>query len=176
MIALNQGESIKKIIRRHQAWFLFEFLLIVFISVLPYIGWKIGFFDRMLAEDPNHLAFLLVFFYSIWLIACWSFLFIIFLEYYLNQFILTDSRLLMTKQTGLWSRKIQSYEISKFREIRVNTDKSMTIAFTGEDEDIKLPSIEDPDSFKEIILSEQKKTLTRLSHTLTIDEEEAHMI
>lgn len=117
MIKLDDNEKIIKIFRKH--WLvvvleLFPFLIAAIAPILLFFFFADTFFSDISLRN-TYLLFLLYIFY---LIFIWIIGNIIWLNYYLDIWILTDKRLIDVEQKSLFSREISSLRLEKIQDTK----------------------------------------------------------
>jgi hypothetical protein len=172
MITLDAGETIKKIIRPHKLLFLLEAFFIAVIAFLPFALYQGGALSKLVAADASKTGYLLLFFYSMWLLVCWLFLYVAWLEYYLNAWVITDARVMIAKQTGFLRRKLEGVRFDKIQEVVVGLKGTIKIILSQNEGTLTIHRAPHPEAIKELIVFEQKKTFDRLKSALSIDEEQ----
>lgn len=119
------GENERLIIFLRRHWInlfiqLLPFIIIALILFAAYI--LLGYFANIKIVDPLEWQFvhLAVAFFSLFL---WSFVFVVFLDYYLDVWIVTDCRIVNIEQKGLFRREIS--------ELRLDNVQDLTTEITG---------------------------------------------
>jgi hypothetical protein len=179
MITLDAGEKIKQSIRAPRIVVLLETLVIVLIAVIPFLLYKVFLRDYFGIFSFTQLWYVTLFFYSSWLIACDLFLFLSWVNYYLNAYHITDGRVISVLPMGMFYRSVSAVRLDSIKEVLVDK-KSLRIMYVlpGEEEEhvLKIVDIHDPEKIKEMITASQKESMARLQSTLVIEEEQNHLI
>lgn len=117
MIELHPGEKIVLEVRRHWFSLLLEtFFLVIFILVPFFI---LGFLSvSRLVAIPKFTA-LFVFGSGAWLLVGWMLFFVIWTNYYLDVWIVTDTRIIDVEQHYLFSREISELRLEKIQDVTV---------------------------------------------------------
>ncbi len=169
MIAKKQGnERLILFLRRHWINLFFQlfpfFALVLLILLIYFFATFFGLFDFFSDFDwkMTHLilAFLGLFF--------WSFIFIVFLDYYLDIWIITNSRIVNVEQKGLFRRDISELRIENMQDITTEITGIIPTFFdygdlyiqtAGKIERFLFKSISHPNRVRDIILvlSENQK-------------------
>lgn len=169
-IQLEPGESLILATRKH--WF------VLFISLLPiaFAAWLPAFLLTVLAGLPQTLAdgsalpFQLIIsspytrlFYGLWLLALWSTAFNLITRYYLNEWIITSTRIIEIHQYGFFSREISSVLLVKVQDVNVNIDGlfgtligygQLEVQSAGTEEHFIIDDIPDPNSIRDLVMKE----------------------
>jgi len=169
IIKKDQGkENLIIFIRRHWVNFFFQlfpfFALILLLFFVYFLAIYFGSFDFFsdLEWKIVHLilAFLGLFF--------WSFIFIVFLDYYLDVWIITNSRIINIEQKGLFRREISELRIENMQDVTTEIGGIIPTFFdygdlyiqtAGKRERFLFKSIAHPERIRDIILvlSEEQK-------------------
>jgi len=113
---LNSGEKLIKVFRKH--WFVIftESLLFLVIILLPAILIAAGIITTGLTLSPIITAILWVL-GSAWVLAMWVAFFIVYTDYYLDVWVLTDQRLIDIDQKGLFAREVATLSLDKIQDV-----------------------------------------------------------
>lgn len=113
---LNPGEHLVKVFRKH--WFVIfvESLLFIVILILPAILLAAGIITTGLVLSPIIQGILLVLGFA-WIIAMWVAFFIVYTDYYLDVWVLTDQRLIDIDQKGLFAREVATLSLDKIQDV-----------------------------------------------------------
>jgi len=160
------GEKIVKIVRRH--WFnilqqyfivfLFVFLLFLGLQVLPaYLS-----FD----ENKNIFWFIASTFATI----TWIYSFIIWIDYYFDVWIITDTRIVNVEQKALFVRTVSELKFAKIQDIHTEVKGliptilnygDVYIQTAGTKERFLFRKVPDPYRLKGMIMNMQSKTIKK---------------
>ena len=176
MITLDTGETIRKIIRRKSTPMVLEIFFVLILAIVPLLIYYYHGFDKLLVADPLKVRYLLAFFYSMWLLICWIFGALSWMEYYLNAWIITDARVMRVKQTGFLRREMEGVRFDKIKEVILGAKGTIKIILDSDDGTLTIENAPHPESIKEMIVYEQKMARDRLNATLTIDEVQMGMV
>jgi len=112
----HENEKIILFLRRH--WFIF-LMRIIFILVAIAGLVLIYFFLNSLNENFRESEFynLLLFGESLATLFVWNFFFILWLDYYLDAWIVTDERIINIEQRGFFKRKISELKLTKIQDV-----------------------------------------------------------
>jgi uncharacterized membrane protein YdbT with pleckstrin-like domain len=158
----RNGEEIKLIIRRHKIILLSYFLILLLMSLLPVIFYIVAvpmiftaFFSY--PYDRMYIFFTLIYYGFLWIIA-----FTIWVDYYLDVWIITDMRLLDIEQVGFFSRKVSELDLKRIQDItsEVNGMMGSMLSFgnvyiqtASEETRFKLKSIPHPVTTRNTIIN-----------------------
>lgn len=169
-VSLQPGESITRSVRKH--WFVlflelipFAFLawlptlfvpfLHIVLSVVPHTGTVpvADFFDNGLVR--------LV--YGLWLLMIWSVSFNTITRYVLNQWVITNTRIIEIHQYGYFSREVSSLLLIKVQDVNSDVEGlfgtilgygQLEVQSAGTEEHFIMDDIADPQGLRDLIMSE----------------------
>ncbi len=176
MIALDAGETIKKVIRGGSTRFLLEVLFIAIVALLPWGLYQVNALESILSSDHANVKYLLLFFYGIWLLFCWIFIFAAWMEYYLGTWIITDARVMSAHSIGFLKRQLIAIRFDKIKEVNLGLKGSVKLVLNNDEGMIVIPKAKHPQAIKDLIIFEQKKAYERLKEVISIDEVEMGMV
>lgn len=174
MIKLNENEYIISVSRRY--WFILfsKFLTGLFLFILPafiYLLWSFATPLTPLSSWPiETIAPFFIFGIAIYYLFLWLYFCIVFLDYYLDIWIVTNMRILDIEQKGLFNREIAECYISKIQDLTVEIKGiiptflnygDLRIQTAAEKREFVFQEIENPNKIKNIILEQHNK----LTHT-----------
>lgn len=120
MINLDSEEKIIKIVRRHPIIFILETIFALFVTLIPIIGYLFLSFshnlDIILSEKTLNLFW---FGYLIITTIIWFVVFVIWTDYYLDCWIITNKNLIDVQQKGLFHRHIATCRFERIQDIKV---------------------------------------------------------
>lgn len=151
----RDGEVVKLLIRRHP-WVLIRPGLIVAaglaIIILMFIYFQ--------ASRPSIIAlFVIGLFCAVYGLYAWF-------RWWNTMYLLTNERTIIITQRSIWSRRIEDYSLDKIQSVASDTDGpagtllnfgTVLLAIMGIKEPVTIPSVEDPYSVQEKILSAMKE-------------------
>lgn len=118
MLQLKGGEKIILVIRKH--WFVmartvFVFFVLLFIpavvlALLPALGQFL---------DISSLGPFINFLSALYLMMLLAFLYLTWMDYYLDMWIITNERIIDVEQFGLFSREISEIPISRVQDVTI---------------------------------------------------------
>lgn len=112
----REGETIILFLRRH--WFIFFMrLLLIIVSIIVLIAIYFIFFslNSNFQESAYHNLFL--FGESLATLFVWNFFFILWLDYYLDAWIVTNERIINIEQRGFFMRNISELKLTKIQDV-----------------------------------------------------------
>lgn len=157
--------SEKVIIKVHEHWLLFlgpalQCLLIAFAPFLLYAGISVLNGISIVFPDTRIVQFLAVW----WLLVSWCALVVVWTNYYLDIWILTDKRIINVRQIGLFDRTTATWDLHRIQEITVHSENIVQTLFNfGElqiqtagptDEYARVRGIPNPEGVRARILSQ----------------------
>ncbi len=115
---LKDGEKIVISLRRH--WLVLTFVLLrpIPFFVLPFIIWIVaaGWFD--VTNELFSKIFWLA--SSLWWLFLWAGMAILWVNYYLDYWVITNQRVISTYQTGLFRREVSELSFSRIQDLTVS--------------------------------------------------------
>lgn len=163
-IQLDADERILLVVRKHWFILLRETIVLVLLFVIPT---SIYFFagDALSALLPiaqlPHTGVMALFFISLWGLVIWMMLFLIWTDYYLDMWTLTDRRIITIDQRGLFRRAVASFRYERLQDINVEINGFIATFLdfgelhaqtAGHDTDFKIAGIPHPREVKALIL------------------------
>lgn len=156
MINLYPDEKVMMTIRRH--WFVIfsQSLVVSILALVPLIIF-FSFGDFLKIFLTNNLF---LFFYTLWLLYLWIYFSIIFLEYYLDVWIITNKRLIALQQISLFNREISEFPLEKIQDITVEINGvietflnfgDIIVETAGEEKELEFRQIPNPEESKNLI-------------------------
>ncbi len=172
MIKLEDGEEILYIARRH--WFLFfsETVFMLFFAILPllFVFIPVSAFNEVLSvlHVTNYGTPLFAFFWSLWLMLLWVLFALLWTNYYLDIWILTNHRIIDIEQLGLFNRHVSSFRYNQIQDatVKISGLIETLIGFgtveihTASNESFKFKGVARPNEVKERIMSEHHRVHT----------------
>lgn len=170
MIKLSENEKIVSISRRHW-WILIPKFLTIFVFIISpffiYLLWNFIAPSMLLSSLPiENIAPFFNFGLAIYYLFLWLYSFIIFIDYYLDVWIITNMRILDIEQKGLFNREIAECHISKIQDLTVEIKGMIPTFFNygdlhiqtaAEKREFSFKDVEDPNEIKNVILEQYNK-------------------
>jgi hypothetical protein len=169
-IELEPGEEVIKAVRKH--WF------VLFLNLLPFIllAWLptiiLPFLSFVLHTVPNSANIPLAsvttipyvrLVYGLWLLMLWSASFNTITRYYLNEWVITSTRIIEIHQYGYFSREVSSLLLIKIQDVNVDVEGlfgtllgygQLEVQSAGTAEHFIMDDIPDPSGLRDIIMRE----------------------
>lgn len=171
MITLNAGETLILAARRHW-WVLTEKLIaVMFLFLLPvfvYFSWS--FLSTQLPnlglDTKEAIGPLILFVASLYYLFLWLYFCIVFVDYYLDVWVVTNMRILDIEQISLFHREVSECYLSKIQDITVEIKGIMPtflnygdlhIQTAAEKREFLFKEVTDPNKIKNVILDQYNK-------------------
>lgn len=163
-MVLKEGEHILFEIRRH--WFVLarESVILVLLTLVPIVA--LGLFNSFDLPDE---AFLLVLTLSMgWWAIVWAIFFVIWTNYYLDVWIVTDQRIIDIEQFSLFSRDISEFRLDRVQDLTVEVKGviptllgfgNVHVQTAGMHHQFHISDVPDPYSVKDRIVKEHDKAV-----------------
>lgn len=165
MIDLHSNEKIILIIRRHWFVFLGEITALILAALLPlafpiFSNYLYDFAGQYLAE--SEITALTTFISAAWLLLIWIIFFVIFTNYYLDTFIITNQRIIDVDQVGLFARDIATAPLQSVQDVKIEILGFIATMFNygnlhlqtaGGTKEIIVYGIQNPEYVKKLIMS-----------------------
>lgn len=118
MINLTENEKIIITFRRYWVVISLKISVMIIIAAIPLIIYPIikSFFPGMTVYPKVGLLLIVAVIYYMFL---WLYFFLIWVDYYLDIWIVTNKRILDIEQKGLFSREVSEFSISRIQDITV---------------------------------------------------------
>lgn len=179
MIRLDPGENI--IIKARKHWFIFA-IEAIFIGIMAFAPWffaewLIPFFESTFSfielgqnVDPDMLSTALTLAYVTWLLILWIFLFVLWTDYYLDVWVVTNKRIFDIEQFGLFRRGVSVFRLNRIQDLTIETHGLIAtvlgfgdihVQTAGADEDFIMKGIRNPVRIKRIIHKAHEKALKK---------------
>lgn len=130
-IELAPDEQIISLTRRH--WFVLSTQLAgpVFLALVPLGAFVLITIPSIAAYIPEIplAAPLAAFGYAVWLLIVWMLAFSIWTNYYLDTLILTNERIIMVDQKGLFHRTVASFRLERMQDMNVDVNGILATFF-----------------------------------------------
>ena len=162
----KHGENILLLLHRH--WFdILKQMLIVFFMILLFV-FSLIILPRYIPSiteipDYNRLFFFLE---SAFVLLIWMVFFVLWIDYYLDIWIITDTRIVNIEQRGLFSRQISELELENIQDVTTDV-KGIIPTFlnygyvyvqtAAEKERFVFRNVPDPYHTKDLLMALQKR-------------------
>lgn len=162
----GEEEKISQVIHRH--WFnvLSQFLLVILATVVlffVFIALPIIFVDIDADRDFQRM---LAFLENLITLFVWTYIFFIWIEYYLDVFIISDKKIVNVEQKGLFIREVSELKYERIQDVAVEVKGiiptvlnygDLYIQTAGEKERFVFRAMPDPYAIKNLIMGLQKE-------------------
>lgn len=182
MITLRDDEKIYLVIRRH--WFVFFAKVVghAFLILAPLVIFVIfllitnNFAQELepLQKVPPTLIF---FFGSLWMFFIWTDIFIVWTNFHLDTWILTDKRIIDVEQKGFFRREVSIFRMDRVQDITIEVNGLLAsllnfgnvhVQTAGIGQKFVIKGIPHPKEIKRVISNLQDKAVER-RRTIHID-------
>ena len=162
-------ETIVLKLRKHWLTLLRDSLGTILVAVLPFVLFAILGRIGALPNFTHHLS-LVAFLTSLWLLLVWLALAVIWTNYYLDLWIVTNRRIISVDQINLFNRKVTTLGHDRIQEVIVKEENFLQAFFhygkldietaSPTDGDATMEGIPNPERVRAIILDQQAKKTT----------------
>ncbi len=121
LIAFDVGEKLIQVVRKHWAIFARDIFATLVAGIVPFLIWAL-IMRVDVFPNTEFVAALAAYVGYLWLLLVWITIFIIWTEYFLDVWIITNRRVFNIQQVGLFHRQSSSCEIENIQEVVVRTD------------------------------------------------------
>lgn len=160
-----KNETVLLLLRRH--WFiLFTRLFFVIISAIVLVVAYFLFSDLSSNFQESALRSLLIFSESLATLFLWNFFFILWVDYYLDVWIVTNERIINIEQKGFFNRNISELKLTKIQDVTSEINGfiptvlnygNICVQTAGEIERFTFQQIPNPNHVKNVIVQLQEK-------------------
>lgn len=161
---LEPGEHVVKESRKH--WFLFlgELLPYAILAVIPFALPKLLVLAPPVAQYATYFDYHTVVGRAglgVWLLVTWTSAWGVFTRYFLNAWVLTNTRIVDIKQRRFFSREVSSLFLTRVQDITTNVTGllpsllglgDIKVQTAGEDVEFVMHGIPRPEQMRDIIL------------------------
>ncbi len=160
------GEKIVKIVRRHWFNILQQYFIVFFFILLLIIGLQV--LPLYLDFEENETIFLFI--GSTFAIIIWLYSFIVWIDYYFDVWIITDTRIVNIEQKALFVRSVSELKFAKIQDIHTEVRGliptilnygDVYIQTAGTKERFRFHKVPDPYKLKGMIMNMQSKTIKK---------------
>jgi hypothetical protein len=153
----EKGEDVVLILRRH-VFVIYTQLLVFFIAIMvpPVIGKALHSFI-----SSKDIFFEFIFVSTMWYMFAWIMIFYALTMYSLNVVIVTNHRIIDSRQKGFFDRKISEFHLSKVQDITVHTRGiietvlkfgSIEVQTASEERQFIFTQLPNPEHVKDVIM------------------------
>jgi len=168
-IHLEENEEILYTARKH--WFIFtsETIFIYILAVVPTVFLFVPESLRVPLLDALHFGgsavALFVSFWSAWLLSLWVVFAMLWTDYYLDVWYVTNYRIIDVEQKGLFSRSMSSFRFDQIQDVTVSVSGLLATLIdfgtieirTASEETFKFKDVSYPNLLRETIVSEHHR-------------------
>ncbi len=162
-LKLDPDEKIVATVRRHWWVLVSESFFIIVLAGAP-----IFFYEAVTLVllrfnlNLNDPFILFSFFYSLWLLCLWVVSFLIWTNYYLDVWVITNKQMIDVEQKGLFNREISNLRLDRIQDITVQIKGvlgtmmkfgNIIVQTAGEHKAFTILDAHHPERVKELILS-----------------------
>jgi uncharacterized membrane protein YdbT with pleckstrin-like domain len=162
-------EKILLVLHRHWFDILSQFTIIFLMLVFFFGSYFLPFlfYDTLSGPLFDHLA---AFFRNLFFLFIWIMFFIIWIDYYLDVWIVTDRRIVNIEQKGLFSRVVSELQLEKIQDVTTQVQGiiptflnygDLFVQTAAEEERFLFHNIPDPYAVKDLVMNLQKKFETQ---------------
>ena len=166
----KKGEEILLVAHRHWFNILIQFIIVFCMLLLIIFGYASLLFFFPAAQETYFG--ILNFFTSLFLMLLWIFSFLIWIDYYLDVWIITDRRIINVEQKGLFSREVSELEHIRVQDVTTDVKGffptllnygDVFIQTAAEKERFQFESVPNPYAIKDLVMKLQKEQIGRAS-------------
>lgn len=119
MIDVEAHENVIIEVRKHW-WALFEELsIVVLVFFIPIFILAVLIYFPIVENLPGEPLFLIVALLAGWTLCLWIVGFMVWTEYFLDIWLVTDQKLVSVDQAGIFSRQISTVQLNKVQDVTV---------------------------------------------------------
>lgn len=160
----KEDETILLVLHRHWFNILIQFASVFLMLLLFFGSYAFSYFFYGLAGQNQTL---IAFGRNLFFMFIWIIFFVIWVDYYLDVWIITDKRIINIEQRGLFARVVSELELEKIQDITTDVRGIIPTFFNygnlfvqtaAEKERFVFRHIPDPYSVKDLVMKLQKKS------------------
>ena len=169
-IELEPGEEVIEAVRKHVFVLLLSLLPFAFLAWIPSLVPLVFAFIAQATPDGALVPYASVLtgqyarlFYGLYLLVIWSAVFNTITLYYLNEWIITTTRIIEIHQYGYFSREVSSLLLIKVQDVNINVDGifgtvisygQLEVQSAGTAEHFIMDDIPRPEHLRDVIMRE----------------------
>jgi len=119
MSILLENEKVLAEVKRHPFYFYIRITGMVIFAFVPWFLYLLIFSIILEINSVNTLAFF-IFSYSLFLVFIWLSVFVFWTDYFVDSWIITDSRVIDFELKGLFHKDIASVGLENIQDVKVN--------------------------------------------------------
>lgn len=157
-INLEKDEYIIFEVRKHWFTLIAPGLFIVIAAIIPIFVYSLASILPIQIESEYNLTILFLILYLFWIIVLWVAAFMIWTDYFLDVWIVTNKNLIDVDQKGVFHREISTTRLSRIQDVNCEvkglfqtflTFGDLTIQNAGTNDRFKIVGIDNPISVRE---------------------------
>jgi len=181
MLSLDPGENL--ILEVHRHWYVLaaQALVMFVLAIAPLVfSSVISRFAPVHLSLPAEEASLKIFFYCLWLLILWVSFFVIWTNYYLDVWYVTDKRIISIDQVGVFHRKVSNIRFDSILDVSIEMRGAVqTLLKFGDihiktaieqDKDFLMKNASNPDRVRKVIFDYHNITVERTRPTAVEDD------
>lgn len=159
---IDDNETVLLYIRKHWILFAIQVIPLFLLALLPVVfPALIDFFLPKKLERFQNAGWAV---YCMWLIFLWVWGFLLWTEYYLDVWVLTDKKIISADQKTLFNRNMSTLELEKIQDVSIEVNGfiatilgfgTIRVQTAGEVRKFALEDARNPEEAKEAILAAQ---------------------
>lgn len=168
MIKLDSQEKVVFEIRRHWYVFVTESLFLILLLAVP-LGVLYGI-EAFSISFSGGLGSLFAFLSAGWIFIIWISFFVIWTNFHLDVWIITNKRIIDVEQHNLFSRDVSEFRLDHIQDVTVEVKGILPtllhfgdihVQTAGESREFVISKIPRPYKVKDIIIAEQNRVITQ---------------
>lgn len=119
---LTPDEKVVKVVRKSWLVLFFEFTSVAIAGVLPYFMYNFAV-NHGMEKIPGFILDLetFEFFFSLWVLVLWTLMFVRYVDFALDQWIITNERLIDIDQKGFFNRQVSTLHLDAVQDITIES-------------------------------------------------------
>jgi uncharacterized membrane protein YdbT with pleckstrin-like domain len=163
-INIEADEKVIAEYRRHWYVLATESGLVVLLALLPFMVLA----TLSMTGSPDKSLFLILFLSTGWLAILWSLFFVIWTNYYLDAWILTDRKVIAIEQYSLFNRNVSEFRLDRIQSITVEVRGiiatllkfgTLHIETAGTEEEFMIKNVPNPYNVRDKIMDWHSKVM-----------------
>lgn len=166
MLHFANNEKILIMLRRHWIILYVKIVAIIILTAIPFIFYPFirGLLPWLTEYPRQNIVFLAAIIYYMFL---WLYFFKIWIDYYLDVWIITNQRIMDIEQNGLFSREMSEFSVHRVQDVTVEVTGVIATLFqygdvhiqtAGEARQFIFKDVPNPYKVKDVILKLQYET------------------
>lgn len=183
MINLHENEIVLAVIRKHWVIFVFEVSVVLALVFLPLVIVPFLYLVDLPPEVVANFAEvvgLFMYFYFLWLIAIAHIVTVIWTDYFLDIWVVTNQRIIDLEQLGLFHRRISSCRLDLIQDVTISIPGvfatfvkygNIHVQTAGQAGAFTMVGVDDPQLLKELIISEHHRAMEKVREVRVTDDD-----